>query len=90
MSISKSNTQALYQFVMMNQDYITKRLLKPLKEKREELLKEESGLFSSEIERQFQDRVKWVLISDICSRTNIPVDEVAAFVENINMEELLK
>lgn len=90
MSTSVSHAQSLYQFFIMNHDYITKRLLKPLKDKKDKLIQEEPSAFREDIERQFIDRAKWVLVSEICSRTNIPVDEVMAFVENINMEELLK
>lgn len=89
MSVSKLNTGSLINFVVMNHDYIKNSLLKGLKVKRKELLASQPGLFIDDIEKQFLDRAKWVLASDITARSNVPVDEVLAFVETINMEDLL-
>lgn len=89
-TVVQSNYATLYQFVLMNHDYIAKTLFKSLKEKREENLKIVDSIFISDLEEQFIDRARWILTANITARTSIPTDEVISFVEGLNIQELLK
>lgn len=83
MSELSSNEQLLMNYFIANLLEI-KKLLQPIREDAGELL------MNDNINEVFLDRCKWVLISDLCIRLKIGVDEVALFIENVNMKGLLK
>lgn len=75
----------LISFMIANMDWYS-YLIQPLKDHMGRLNAEVDPIFSDEIEKQYKDRVKWILVADICKRTSINVEEVLMFLENVNME----
>ena len=60
----QSNYATLYQFVLLNHDYIAKTLFKALKEKKAECIATADPIFLSDIEEQFIDRARWILTAN--------------------------
>lgn len=75
-------------YFVSNMDYLS-NLIKPVKEQREKLLMDLEPIFHKDIEKQYLDRIKWVVITDACKRTGLSSEEVAMFVEHsINLRSL--
>lgn len=88
--VTQDNTAKMVNFLIQNHEFIKKDLLLPLKQQREKALANEDSVFIKEIEDQYKDRAKWIIITNICLNMRFAVDEVAVFVDNINIPELLK
>lgn len=86
--MEKSDQAQIFNYVVQNLDYL-KTLLVPLKEKRETLLKTKSSSYTEEIEKQYLDRAKWILTSDVCKNTGSNTEDVLIFFESMNLKELL-
>lgn len=75
-------------FASANLEY-WQHLVKPIKDRRDQLLQEQDPVFRIDIEKQYVDRVKHVLLCDLCIRLRgIPTDTALIFIESINLKGL--
>lgn len=75
--------QTLFNYLIHNTALI-KSILQPIKDDAGELLK------NDDVNAQFLDRARWVVVTHLCLQLKVSVDMVLEFMDNINVKELLK
>jgi len=80
--------EAIFLYLIHNQ-WKLKELIKPLREQKENLFNQDSEYvrtFKDDINKQYDDLVRKVLIEEISKELTLPVDCVIMTIENLNLE----
>lgn len=87
-SLGQTYHAEMISFASANFEY-WQTLVLPIKERRDQLLEEQDPIFRQDIEKQYVDRIKHVLLCDLCIRLRgIPTDTALMFIEQINLKGL--
>lgn len=87
-ALPKFYTEDLIATFIANEEYYA-HLIIPIKQQRMALEGTMPGVFFVEIHKQYFDRIKWVIVTDIAYRMpHVPVDEILMFMESVNLETI--
>lgn len=75
-------------YLIHSQDHV-KNLIHPYRKQKKDLLKLEDRVFHKDVEDQFKDLVKWIIIRDIVSNAQVTTEDALLIVEEMNIEEYL-
>ncbi len=82
MNVIVDNDALLFNYFLQQRLHID-ALLKPIKDDAGEYVNHRV------LKDQFEDRARWIIIADMCLHLKLGVDVVKAFVDTINIHELL-
>lgn len=87
-SLGHTYAAEMISFASANLDY-WQHLIQPIKDRRDQLLAEQESVFRADIQKQYEDRIRHVLLCDLCIRLRgIPTDTAMMFIESINLKGL--
>lgn len=84
-----TNREAVFLYVTHNFERL-KAMVLPYKVQRDEMLKTENAVFREEINRQFANLVRSIILNDAALNLNLNPEEIISFVEDISVEEFTK
>ena len=88
MSNIESNSMII-QYLTHNQEYV-KKIVEPFTQQKNYLLEKEDESLKDEINSQYKEIIKRMIVEEITKKLAIPAEDVIIIIENINLEIYLK